>query len=100
MTAASATVPTFRPGTWSIDPVRSTVSFTARHLGVAKVRGTFGAVEGTITTTGDPLLSSVVATIRTASIDTGNRQRDAHLRSADFLDVGTYPTMAFRSTGV
>ncbi|MCO1659932.1 YceI family protein [Pseudonocardia humida] len=95
-----ATTTTFRTGTWSIDPVHSSVSFTARHLGVAKVRGTFDAFEGTVTTAADPRRSSVVATIRTASVNTRNSQRDGHLRSRDFLDVAAYPTMAFRSTAI
>jgi polyisoprenoid-binding protein YceI len=76
------------------------VSFTARHLGVSKVRGTFDTVEGTIETTADPARSSVVATFRTDSVNTRNGQRDGHLRSADFLDVERYPAMTFRSTAV
>jgi polyisoprenoid-binding protein YceI len=87
-------------GTWSIDPIHSAVSFTARHLGVAKVRGTFDAFDGTVVTDPDPRRCSVVATIRTASVNTRNDQRDNHLCSPDFLDVQTYPTMSFRSTAV
>lgn len=100
MIVETTAVPTFRAGTWSIDPVHSAVSFTARHLGVAKVHGTFDAFAGTITTSEDLRRSSVVASIRTASVNTRNRQRDEHLRSADFLDAATYPTMTFRSTAI
>jgi polyisoprenoid-binding protein YceI len=100
MTVETTTIPGFRAGTWTIDPVHSEVSFTARHLGVAKVRGTFDAVEATIMTAEDPRQSSVIATIRTTSVNTRNGQRDGHLRSADFLDVDRFPTMTFRSTAI
>jgi polyisoprenoid-binding protein YceI len=96
----TTTTPTLHTGTWSIDPVHSAVSFTARHLGVAKVRGTFDAVDGTVVTDPDPRRCSVVATIRTASVNTGNGQRDNHLRSPDFLDAEAHPTMSFRSTAI
>lgn len=99
-TATTTTIPRFLPGTWTIDPVHSEVSFTVRHLMVGKVRGRFGAFSGTIVTDSDPLHSQVSVEIDLASIDTGNEQRDAHLRSAEFLDVEIYPTMSFRSTGV
>lgn len=100
MITETTAVPALRTGTWTIDPVHSEVSFTARHLGVAKVRGTFDAVEGTIVSGDDPRLTSVVATVQTVSVNTRNGQRDEHVRSADFLDVETYPTMTFRSTGI
>jgi polyisoprenoid-binding protein YceI len=100
MTVETTTIPGFRAGTWAIDPVHSEVSFTARHLGVAKVRGTFDAVEATLVTAEDPRQSSVIATIQTASVNTRNGQRDGHLRSADFLDVEKNPTMTFRSTAI
>jgi polyisoprenoid-binding protein YceI len=70
------------------------------ELGVAKVHGTFDAVDGTITTDPDLHRCSVVATIRTASVNTRNDRRDNDLRGADFLDVLTHPTMTFRSTAV
>jgi polyisoprenoid-binding protein YceI len=100
MTVETTTIPGFRAGTWTIDPVHSEVSFTARHLGVAKVRGTFDAIAATIVTAEDPRQSSVIATIQTASVNTRNGQRDGHLRSADFLDVEKNPTMTFRSTAI
>jgi polyisoprenoid-binding protein YceI len=87
-------------GTWTIDPAHTTVGFVARHLMITKVRGRFTGVSGAITIAEDPLQSSVEATIDLASVDTGDQQRDAHLRSADFFDVEHHPTMAFRSTGV
>lgn len=100
MTAELVEVPGYVAGTWTIDPAHSGVGFTIRHLMVSKVRGRFGTFEGTIVTGDDVLDSAVTATIDLASIDTGNGQRDEHVRSADFLDVATYPTMTYRSTGV
>ena len=87
-------------GTWEIDPTHSEVGFTARHMMVSKVRGRFGTFSGTITTSDDPAQSSVEAQIGVASVDTGNEQRDNHLRSADFLDAEKYPEITFRSTAV
>jgi len=91
------TIPT---GTWEIDPSHSTVGFVARHLMVSKVRGRFASYQATIKIADDPLQSSVVVTIDAASIDTRDDNRDAHLRSPDFLDVEQYPTLTFESTAV
>jgi polyisoprenoid-binding protein YceI len=93
-------IPGYTTGTWAIDPVHSTVTFTVRHLGVSKVRGRFDAVEGTIVT-GDALhQSSVTAVIQATGVNTNNEQRDGHIRSADFLDAETHETLTFTSTGV
>ncbi|TMR04274.1 YceI family protein [Actinomadura soli] len=100
MTTELVEIPGYIAGTWAIDPVHSGVGFTIRHLMVSKVRGRFGTFEGTVVTGDDPLDSTVTASIDLASIDTGNAQRDEHVRSADFLDVATHPTMTYRSTGV
>jgi len=86
-------------GTWSIDPVHSDVSFSVRHMMVSKVRGRFTKVDGKIVTAENPLDSSVTASIDLASIETGNEQRDTHLRSSDFFSVDEHPTMTYRSTG-
>ena len=93
-------IPGYVAGTWSIDPVHSEVGFAARHMMVSKVRGRFGTFSGQIVTGADPRNSSVTAEIDLSSIITGNEQRDAHIRSADFFEVETYPTMTYRSTGV
>jgi polyisoprenoid-binding protein YceI len=93
-------IPGYVVGTWSIDPVHSEVGFVARHLMVSKVRGRFREFSGTIVTAENPLDSFVTAEIDLSSVDTGNEQRDAHIRSADFLDVEHYPTMTYRSTGI
>jgi polyisoprenoid-binding protein YceI len=90
-------VPGYVTGTWDIDPVHSEVSFVVRHMVVSKVRGRFDRFEGTIVTAEDPAQSSVEATIDAGSINTNQEQRDAHVRSADFLDVDNHPQITFRS---
>ncbi|WP_213455724.1 YceI family protein [Rhizomonospora bruguierae] len=88
------------PGVYDLDQAHKRVGFVARHMMVSKVRGSFEEATATITVAEDPLASSVVATIQAASITTGQKDRDTHLRSADFLDAETVPTLEFRSTGV
>ncbi len=100
MTTSAPTATRPDTGTWNLDPAHTTVGFSARHLMAAKVRGSFKKFSGTVTigeTLGE---SSVEVTIDAASIDTGVEDRDNHLRSADFLDVETYPTLEFVSTAV
>ncbi|QGG94937.1 YceI family protein [Actinomarinicola tropica] len=92
------TIPT--PGTFEIDPSHSTVQFVARHMMVSKVRGTFESYSGTIVVAEDPLASSVEVAIDVSSITTRDEGRDTHLKSADFFDVETYPSITFRSSGV
>ncbi|MFY1618562.1 YceI family protein [Micromonospora sp. WMMD736] len=87
-------------GTYVLDAAHKRVGFVARHMMVSKVRGEFNEATATITVAEDPLQSSVVATIQAASIDTTQDDRDAHLRSPEFLDAEQYPTLEFRSTGV
>ncbi len=86
-------------GTWAIDAVHSSVGFSVRHLVVSKVRGTFGAFSGAITVAEDGT-PSVTAEIDVTSVNTGNEQRDAHLKAADFFDVEKFPTATFTSTSV
>jgi polyisoprenoid-binding protein YceI len=88
------------PGRWDIDPVHSSVQFIARHMMISKVRGRFREFHGTIDIAEDPTLSSVEATIMAASIDTGDPNRDEHLRSEEFLDVQRFPKIRYRSTSV
>ena len=99
-TSTTSTIPGYLVGTWTIDPAHSDVSFSVKHMMVSKVRGRFSAFEGELVTAEDPLQSSVTATIDMASIDTNQAQRDAHIRSADFFEVETHPTMTYRSTGI
>lgn len=98
--STSTTIPGYRTGTWQIDPVHSEVSFTIRHMMVSKIRGHFTDFVGTIVTAEAPADSSVTATIKLASIDTRNEQRDNHVRSADFLDIEKHPEMTYRSTSL
>lgn len=92
------TLPT--AGTWTIDPTHTEVAFVARHLMVTKVRGRFTGIEGAITVAETPEDSQVSVTFDAATITTGADDRDAHLRSPDFLDVETFPEVRFVSTGV
>jgi polyisoprenoid-binding protein YceI len=93
---------TVRPpvGTWVIDPVHSTIEFSVRHLVAAKVRGHFTQFTGRIDVADPPENSRISAEIVAASIDTRSPERDTHLRSADFLDVGKYPVITYQSTAV
>jgi polyisoprenoid-binding protein YceI len=98
MTTATAITP-LGVGTWAIDPVHSSIDFSVRHLMVSKVRGTFQSFSGAITVAADGT-PSVTAQIDVASVNTGNEQRDGHVKSADFFDVEHYPTAVFASTSV
>ncbi|MFE5486006.1 YceI family protein [Streptomyces sp. NPDC056527] len=96
----STTVLPLAPGDWVFDPLHSSVGFTIRHLGISKVRGRFNELSAGLLV-GDTLdASSITATVALASIDTGNADRDAHVRAADLLDVEKRPTMSFRSTRI
>lgn len=86
-------------GTWTIDPVHSSIDFSVRHLMVSKVRGTFEKFSGAIVVAEDGT-SSVTAEIAVDSINTRNEQRDAHIKSADFFDAEKHPVATFVSTGV
>ena len=84
--------------TWKIDGSHSTVAFSIRHLVIAKVRGRFGAFEGTVELDDAAgVWKSARASIDVASIDTREEKRDAHLRSADFFDAATHPKITFAS---
>ncbi len=97
MSTATATA----TGTYTLDPTHSSVGFVARHAMVTKVRGTFNDIDGRGNFDADnPANSRLEVTIRAASIDTRNADRDAHLRSNDFFDMDTYPTITFISTDV
>jgi polyisoprenoid-binding protein YceI len=85
---------------WTVDIVHSTVGFMARHMMIAKVRGNFARVKGEVQlqeASSIPL--SIAAEIEAASVDTRDKQRDDHLRSADFFDVENYPRLTFDVTG-
>jgi polyisoprenoid-binding protein YceI len=86
------------PGTWTIDPDHSQIIVTARHLGMASVRGRFLEFGGRIDVARPIERSTVHAVIQAASIDTNNKMRDDHMRSADFLHVDQYPVIEYRAT--
>ena len=87
-------------GVYEIDRAHTSVDFIARHLMITKVRGRFSDVHGLITIGENPEDSHVEVEIGSASVSTGNEDRDAHLRSADFFDVERFPTIRFTSTAV
>jgi polyisoprenoid-binding protein YceI len=88
-------------GAYTIDPAHSRIGFVARHAMITKVRGSFDEFEGSGTLDAEnPENSSLKLTIRAASIDTRNADRDGHLRSNDFFDMETYPEITFESTDV
>lgn len=99
-TTSEATIPGYTAGTWTIDAVHSEIGFSVRHMMVSKVRGKFGTFTGEVVTGPNPLDSSVTAEIDLSSIDTGNADRDNHIRSGDFFEVDENKTMSYRSTGV
>ena len=101
-----STIPSIQPagvasiadGAWQLDPTQSSVEFHVRHFwGLITVKGAFSAYEGTLDLGGTPAVELV---IQADSLDTRHRKRDEHLRSADFLDVETYPEIVFVSTSV
>jgi polyisoprenoid-binding protein YceI len=88
------------PGTWRVDPAHSSVQFAVKHMGIATVRGKFTRFEGTLEVGEDLASSKAYGKVDVASIDTGEPDRDAHLRSADFFDAEHYPEITFESTRV
>ena len=86
------------PGTYEIDPVASTVRFDTRAMfGLLPVRGTFTISHGRITVAESPEEASVEVAMDAASFESGNQQRDDHVRSSDYLDVARHPEIVFRS---
>jgi polyisoprenoid-binding protein YceI len=87
--------------TWNIDPAHTDVLFSAKHMMVTTVRGTFADVSGTITLDEEnPLASGGEFTVAVASLSTGVEQRDGHLRSADFFDAENHPVATFTTTSI
>ncbi|HET9050372.1 MAG TPA: YceI family protein [Candidatus Dormibacteraeota bacterium] len=88
--------------TWTIDTAHTSVGFSAKHLGLSTVRGQFTSFRGDvdIPDSGDLTKATGRVVIDTASIDTGNPQRDGHLRAGDFFNTEAYPEMVFDLRGV
>jgi polyisoprenoid-binding protein YceI len=87
--------------TWNVDPVHSVAEFKVKHMMISNVKGQFTGVSGKLTLDeADITNSKIEASIEAASISTGEPDRDKHLRSADFFDVETFPTLSFQSTKV
>ncbi len=93
MLSAAERVTLVPPGTWEVDPARSTVGFAVRHLKVTKVHGRFRAVTGVVRCDGDGV-ASIDGLVEVASIDTGDRRRDVRLCAEDFFNVERHPTIA------
>lgn len=85
-------------GTYTIDPAHTSIGFIVRHAMVTKVRGEFTDFDATLTLAANPAESSATGTVRTASIDTRNADRDEHVRGEDFFAVEQFPEMTFNAT--
>jgi polyisoprenoid-binding protein YceI len=88
------------PGEYVLDTAHTTIEFVARHLMIAKVRGRFTKFEGSVKIADDPEDSSIEISVDAASIDTSEPNRDAHLRSGDFLETDKFPKVTFKSTKI
>jgi len=87
--------------TWNLDPAHSAAEFKVKHMMISNVKGSFRGLKGTLTLDdADPSRSKVTATVDIATLSTGDDQRDAHLKSADFFDAAQFPHMTFDSTTV
>lgn len=87
--------------TWKLDPAHSHAEFKVKHMMISNVKGSFSGLSGTLTENeADKTLSTIEASIDVNTIATGDAQRDAHLKSADFFDAAQFGTMTFRSTKV
>jgi polyisoprenoid-binding protein YceI len=87
--------------TWKIDPAHTVAEFKVKHMMIANVKGTIKGITGDLTEhTTDASLSSIEATLDVSTLNTGEPQRDGHLKSPDFLELEKYPTITFKSTQV
>lgn len=96
MSTTATTLPT---GTWNVDPSHSRVGFRVKHLGISNVHGEFHDFDGRFVIAEDGT-ATASGTVKVASIDTNEGDRDGHLKSADFLDADTYPEITFQSTSI
>jgi polyisoprenoid-binding protein YceI len=97
LSTTSVTPDRIPTGVYNVDPTHSNVGFEVRHMGIATVRGSFRTFEGKLDATGEaPVLEGNVAV---ESLDTGEENRDGHLKAPDFFDTAQYPQITFHSTG-
>jgi len=87
-------------GTWPLDASHSEIGFTVRHAGISKVRGQFKDADATLDLAENVADSKVNATIKTASFDSGDANRDGHVRGEDFFDVEKFPEISFVSSAI
>jgi len=86
---------------WAIDPMHSEVQFKVKHLVISTVTGSFKNFEGTVEAEGDDFADAKIEfSLDINSVDTGQEQRDGHLKSADFFDAEKYPHITFKSTSI
>jgi polyisoprenoid-binding protein YceI len=100
MTTSIDTHPSYVAGTWKLDQTHSEISFSVKHLKISKVRGSFKSFDATIVTAENPEDSTIEATVEVASVDTNQKDRDAHLRTSDFFLADEFPTMTFVSKSI
>lgn len=101
MSTTTPTTSTVQTGEYALDASHTRIGFVARHAMVTKVRGAFTEFEGAgFFNADDPTQSKLHLNIKATSIETGNADRDAHLRGNDFFDMDTYPEITFASTSV
>jgi polyisoprenoid-binding protein YceI len=98
MTSATASATTT---TWNLDPAHSGAEFKVKHMMISNVKGNFSGLSGVLTEHAtDATLSSVDASVDVSTVNTGDAQRDGHLKSADFFDAEKFPKLTFKSTNV
>lgn len=100
MTSTTARHPAYVAGTWVLDPAHSSITFSVRHLAISEIRGRFEKFDVTVRTGEDPRDSTITASIDVASVNTGQQDRDNHLRTSDFFLVAEFPTLRFASTSI
>ena len=98
--AALAIVPSLHAAEYEIDAAHASIYFKTTHLDVSEIYGRFNEFSGDVTWTGDAEDAAFAVEIQTASVDTGVKKRDDHLRSPDFFNVAQHPAITFESTGV
>lgn len=87
-------------GTWVVDLAHSKVGFAVKHMGLSTVRGEFGEFEGTLEVGEDLSSTTAYGTVKAASVNTSQEQRDGHLRSPEFFDAEAHPELKFESTKI